>query len=187
MLRTLHRKGLQLWSSWCIQSTGIRKGDEPRLRSSPIHFYHRDQIPGIIISSSGVSMNPSKIKACKNGQLQEKILSQYDENEVLRPIGVLARQMNSAERTTRSMTKNLLAVVESFKHWRHFLQGGLHAVTVLCDHKNLEYFHVNKKVNSASSPLVSRSSEYDFTITHRSGKLNGRADPLSRRHTTIRE
>ncbi|KAH9244608.1 hypothetical protein BASA81_017975 [Batrachochytrium salamandrivorans] len=51
------------------------------------------------------------------------VLSQYDDTDVLRPIAFYARQMNSARETTRSTTK-LLAVVDSFKHWRHFLQGG---------------------------------------------------------------
>ncbi|KAH9246801.1 hypothetical protein BASA81_015650 [Batrachochytrium salamandrivorans] len=83
------------------------------------------------------------------------ILSQYDENEVLRPIAFYARQMNSAERNYEIYDKELLAVVESFKHWRHFLQGGLHAVTVLCDHKNLEYFMSTKKLTRRQARLVS--------------------------------
>ncbi|KAH9264048.1 hypothetical protein BASA83_012525 [Batrachochytrium salamandrivorans] len=90
--------------------------------------------------------------------------------------------MNSAERNYEIYDKELLAVVESFKHWRHFLQGGLHAVTVLCDHKNLEYFMSTKKLTRRQARWSLDLSEYDFTITHRSGKLNGRADPLSRRH-----
>ncbi|KAH9270629.1 hypothetical protein BASA83_007236 [Batrachochytrium salamandrivorans] len=78
------------------------------------------------------------------------ILSQYDDKDSLRPVAFYSRQMNDAERNYKIYDKELLAVVDSFKHWRHFLQGEL--------------------------------SEYDFSITHRPGKLNGRADPLSRRH-----
>jgi hypothetical protein len=36
--------------------------------------------------------------------------------------------------------KELLAIVNSFQEWRHFLEGALHPVTVYTDHKNLEYF-----------------------------------------------
>ncbi|KAH6577783.1 hypothetical protein BASA62_000698, partial [Batrachochytrium salamandrivorans] len=82
------------------------------------------------------------------------VLSQYDDSNTLRPIAFYARQMNSAEQNYEIYDKELLAVVESFKHWRHFLQGGLHPVTVLCDHKNLEYFMTTKKVNSSSGSLV---------------------------------
>ncbi|KAH9251666.1 hypothetical protein BASA81_010433 [Batrachochytrium salamandrivorans] len=83
------------------------------------------------------------------------VLSQYDDSNTLRPIAFYARQMNSAEQNYEIYDKELLAVVESFKHWRHFLQGGLHPVTVLCDHKNLEYFHDDQEVNSSSGSLVS--------------------------------
>ncbi|KAH9253860.1 hypothetical protein BASA81_008170 [Batrachochytrium salamandrivorans] len=81
----------------------------------------------------------------------------------------------------RIYDKELLAVVESFKHWRHLLQGGLHPVTVLCDHKNLEYFMSTKKLTRRQARWSLELSEYAFTITHRPGKLNGRADSLSRR------
>ncbi|KAH9247724.1 hypothetical protein BASA81_014652 [Batrachochytrium salamandrivorans] len=71
-------------------------------------------------------------------------LSQFDDSDQIRPVAFYARQMNSAERNYEIYDKELLAIVDSFKHWRHFLQ------------------------------------EYDFSITHRPGKLNGRADALSR-------
>ncbi|KAH9263646.1 hypothetical protein BASA83_012956 [Batrachochytrium salamandrivorans] len=95
--------------------------------------------------------------------------------------------MNSAERNYEIYDKELLAVVDSFKHWRHFLQGGHHPVTVLCDHKNLEYFMTTKKLTRRQARWSLELSEYDFTLTHRPGKLNGRADPLSRRHDYLSE
>ncbi|KAH9263570.1 hypothetical protein BASA83_013019 [Batrachochytrium salamandrivorans] len=90
---------------------------------------------GYIISPNGTSMDPSKISAVKIGRLRK-------------------RQMNNAERNYDIYDKELLAVVESFKHWRHLLQGGLHPVTVLCDHKNLEYFYVDQETNSSTGSLV---------------------------------
>ncbi|KAH6589502.1 hypothetical protein BASA50_009995 [Batrachochytrium salamandrivorans] len=110
------------------------------------------------------------------------ILSQYDDQDSLRPVAFYSRQMNDAERNYEIYDKELLAVVDSFKHWRHFLQGGLHPIMVLCDHKNLEYFMTTKKLTRRQARWSLELSEYDFSITHRPGKLNGRADPLSRRH-----
>ncbi|KAH6581742.1 hypothetical protein BASA61_008923 [Batrachochytrium salamandrivorans] len=43
----------------------------------------------------------------------------------LRPVAFYSRQMNNAERNYDIYDKELLAVVESFKHWRHLLQGKL--------------------------------------------------------------
>ncbi|KAH9263142.1 hypothetical protein BASA83_013529 [Batrachochytrium salamandrivorans] len=74
------------------------------------------------------------------------VLHQHDQTNTLRPVAFYSRQMNNAERNYDIYDKELLAVVESFKHWRHLLQGGLHSVTVLCDHKNLEYFMSTKKL-----------------------------------------
>ncbi|KAK5670272.1 hypothetical protein QVD99_8720 [Batrachochytrium dendrobatidis] len=109
------------------------------------------------------------------------VLSQYDDKDTLRPVAFYARQMNDAERNYEIYDKELLAVVESFKHWRHFLQGGSHPVTVLCDHKNLEYFMTTKKLTRRQARWSLELSEYVFYLTHRPGKLNGRADSLSRR------
>ncbi|KAH6584021.1 hypothetical protein BASA61_007784 [Batrachochytrium salamandrivorans] len=108
------------------------------------------------------------------------VLSQFDDLDQIRPVAFYARQMNSAERNYEIYDKELLAIVDSFKHWRHFLQGGLHPVTVLCDHKSLEYFMSTKKLTRRQARWSLELSEYDFSITHRPGKLNGRADALSR-------
>ncbi|KAH9244156.1 hypothetical protein BASA81_018461 [Batrachochytrium salamandrivorans] len=77
--------------------------------------------------------------------------------------------------------KELLAVVESSNIGGISFQGGLHPVTVLCDHKNLEYFMTTKKLTRRQARWSLELSEYDFSLTHRPGKLNGRADSLSRR------
>ncbi|KAH9268204.1 hypothetical protein BASA84_000402 [Batrachochytrium salamandrivorans] len=75
------------------------------------------------------------------------VLSQFDDSDQIRPVAFYARQMNSAERNYEIYDKELLAYrFDSFKHWRHFLQGGLHPVTVLCDHKSLEYFMSTKSL-----------------------------------------
>ncbi|KAH6569345.1 hypothetical protein BASA62_004923 [Batrachochytrium salamandrivorans] len=80
----------------------------------------------------------------------------------------------------KSTIKNSWLSLTRSKHWRHFLQGGLHPVTVLCDHKSLEYFMSTKKLTRRQARWSLELSEYDFSITHRPGKLNGRADALSR-------
>ena len=109
------------------------------------------------------------------------ILSQFDENQILKPIAFYSRQMVPAERNYEIYDKELLAVIESFKHWRHFLQGGRHQITVLCDHKNLEYFMSTKKLTRRQARWSLELAEFDFILTHRPGRLNGKADLLSRR------
>ncbi|KAH9244380.1 hypothetical protein BASA81_018229 [Batrachochytrium salamandrivorans] len=47
--------------------------------------------------------------------------------------------------------------------------------------RNLEYFMTTKKLTRRQARWSLELSEYDFSLTHRPGKLNGRADSLSRR------
>ncbi|KAH9244425.1 hypothetical protein BASA81_018177 [Batrachochytrium salamandrivorans] len=160
-------------------------------KAEKCHFYQTEiKYLEYIISPNGTSMDPSKISAVQDWPASEKdasdfaisgVLHQHDQTNTLRPVAFYSRQMNDAERNYDIYDKELLAVVESFKHWRHLLQGGLHPVTVLCDHKNLEYFMSTKKLTRRQARWSLELSEYTFTITHRPGKLNGRADSLSRR------
>ncbi|KAH9274016.1 hypothetical protein BASA83_003653 [Batrachochytrium salamandrivorans] len=139
------------------------------------------RLPLLIRISSLILMIPDHLswRPMPSDYAISGVLSQYDDSNTLRPIAFYARQMNSAEQNYEIYDKELLAVVESFKHWRHFLQGGLHPVTVLCDHKNLEYFMTTKKLTRRQARWSLELSEYDFSLTHRPGKLNGRADSLS--------
>ncbi|KAH9273416.1 hypothetical protein BASA83_004077 [Batrachochytrium salamandrivorans] len=47
--------------------------------------------------------------------------------------------------------------------------------------RTLEYFMTTKKLTRRQARWSLELSEYDFSLTHRPGKLNGRADSLSRR------
>ncbi|KAH6581152.1 hypothetical protein BASA61_009224 [Batrachochytrium salamandrivorans] len=121
-----------------------------------------NQVSRYIISPNGTSMDPSKISAVQDWPAPKKA------NEQRR-------------RKYDIYDKELLAVVESFKHWRHLLQGGLHPVTVLCDHKNLEYFMSTKKLTRRQARWSLELSRVYFHNYSSTGKLNGRADSLSRR------
>ncbi len=42
----------------------------------------------------------------------------------------------------------LLAIVEAFKTWRHYLEGCKHEVLILTDHNNLQRFMDTKSLSS---------------------------------------
>ncbi|KAI3638678.1 hypothetical protein MIR68_003176 [Amoeboaphelidium protococcarum] len=109
------------------------------------------------------------------------VLSQYDENGELRPVAFYSRQMIPAERNYEIYDKELLAIHECFKEWRHFLQGADHQVTVLSDHKNLQYFMETKQLTRRQARWATFFAEFDFVLTYRPGNRNGKADILSRR------
>src|SRR5258708_2037978 len=54
--------------------------------------------------------------------------------------------LQSAEWNYDMHDKELLAIFEAFKSWRHFLEGSATAIDMVTDHKNLEYFTSTKKL-----------------------------------------
>ena len=111
------------------------------------------------------------------------VLSQYDENNILRPVSFYSRQLLAAEINYDTTDKELLAIVEAFTVWRHYLVGSLpeSPTLVLSDHKNLEPFTTIKQLSRRQFRWYESLSQFNFKILHRPGRLNGKADALSRR------
>lgn len=108
------------------------------------------------------------------------VLSQRHDG-VLHPVAFLSRALSDAESRYDIRDKELLAIRESFKTWRHFLEGAAHQILVLTDHESLQYFNTMKSL----SPRLARWSQFftrfDFVFTYRPGKRAGKPDALSRR------
>ena len=65
----------------------------------------------------------------------------------LHPVAFYSRKFSAAEINYEIHDKELLAIVDSFQEWRHFLEGAAHPVTIYTDHKNLEYFMSARVLN----------------------------------------
>jgi hypothetical protein len=74
-------------------------------------------------------------------------LSQISDDKKLHPNAFHTRKFSPAEINYKIHDKKLLAIVDSFKAWRRYLEGSLHMVQVFTDHKNLEYFMTTKVLN----------------------------------------
>ena len=77
--------------------------------------------------------------------------------------------------------KELLAVVDSFEQWCHFLEGSPHQIIIYSDHKNLTYFQTARVLNRRQTRWAQFLTRFDFKIIFRPGKQQGKADALSRR------
>jgi hypothetical protein len=51
---------------------------------------------------------------------------------------------------------------------------------IFTDHQNLEYFRKPQKLNRRQARWIMELSQFDFTLHHRPGALNCKADLLSR-------
>ena len=70
---------------------------------------------------------------------------------------------------TRYKTHNgkLLAIVEAFKTWRHYLEGCKHKVLMLTNHNNLRRFMDTKSLSSKQVRWAQKLSYYYFQIDYR--------------------
>ena len=60
------------------------------------------------------------------------------------PVAFYSRTLTMPELNYDTHDKELLAIFEAFKTWRHYLEGSASPVDVVTDHKNLEYFSTSK-------------------------------------------
>ena len=75
------------------------------------------------------------------------ILTQQDEQKKHRAIAFFSKTFNEAERNYDIHDRELVAVYRGLTHWRHLLLSSPFPVTVLTDHKNLEYYKEPHHIN----------------------------------------
>ena len=110
------------------------------------------------------------------------VLSQMHTDGRLHPCAFYSRSLNDHERNYDIHDKELLAIKVAFEQWRHLLEGATHEITVLTDHRNLEYFQTKAKIlNQRHARWATFLSRFRFVLTYRPGTKNGKSDALSRR------
>ncbi|QRV84430.1 Transposon Ty3-G Gag-Pol polyprotein [Ceratobasidium sp. AG-Ba] len=109
------------------------------------------------------------------------ILSQFSDDNQLHPVAFLSKAMTPAERNYDIYHKELLAIVKALKEWQHLLEGTALPVQIITDHKNLEPFKATKDLRGRLARWAGFLSEFNFQLKYRPGKINGKADILSRK------
>ncbi|KAL2695022.1 hypothetical protein AAEP93_005845, partial [Penicillium crustosum] len=107
------------------------------------------------------------------------VLSQPDSEGRWHPVAFWSRKFSGAELNYATPDQELFAIVHSFQHWRHYLDGSRYPIEVLSDHANLRTFMTQQKLNGRQARWCMFLTPFDFVIKHRPGKTNP-ADGLSR-------
>jgi len=74
-------------------------------------------------------------------------LSQSSDGKKGKPVAFHSRKLTPVEQNYDIHNKELLAIMDVFKNWRHYLQRARHEVSVITDHKNLTLFTTTKALN----------------------------------------
>ena len=108
------------------------------------------------------------------------VLSQEVSPKVIRPVAFYSRTLSDSELNYTVYDKELLGVIEAFKHWRHYLVGSSFPVKVRSDHKNLLFFRTSRILKPRHARWSEFLSQFRFEIAHIAGEKNSVADALSR-------
>ena len=99
----------------------------------------------------------------------------------LHPVAFHSRTLGPAERNYDTHDKELLAIHEAFKIWRHHLEGSPDPIEVFTDHKNLEYFTSTKTLTRRQARWSVFLNVFNLSLCFRPGKLGAKPDALTRR------
>lgn len=102
-----------------------------------------------------------------------------------RPIAYYSRTLNSAERNYSTIERELLAILDCTKHFRPYLFGQHFKIET--DHAPLVWLSKIKEPNSRLIRWKLKLDEFDFSISHVTGRTNCVADALSRVEINVNE
>lgn len=126
------------------------------------------------------SSKPIRVETDASGWAISAILTQLDKDSHWHPVAYFSRKMSPPERNYETHDGEMLAIVEAFKQWRHYLEGAHHQILVLTDHHNLKKFMETKRLSGRQIRWAQELSRYNFLIDYRAGRKNP-ADGPSRR------
>lgn len=139
------------------------------LCSAPILSYPVENEPFILDTDASNTGIGGVLSQVVDGR--EKIVAFY------------SRTLGNAERNYCVTRRELLAVVESVKHFHKYLYGK--PFRIRTDHAALRWLLQFKNPEGQLARWIERLQSYDFVIDHRKGGLHGNADALSRRPCNI--
>ncbi|MES9883150.1 MAG: reverse transcriptase domain-containing protein, partial [Sedimenticola sp.] len=105
------------------------------------------------------------------------VLSQVQDSHE-RVIAYYSQTLNKPERNYCITRRELLAIVQSVKHFHHYLYGS--RCLIRTDHGALTWLFKFKNPEGQLARWLQVLSTYNITIEYRPGRLNGNADGLSR-------
>jgi hypothetical protein len=108
------------------------------------------------------------------------ILSIVNSDGEVHPMAFLSHTFSSAELNYNIHDKELLAIFEAFKFWRHYLKGVGTPIDIVTDHKNLEYFSTMKLLTHRQARWSEYLSTFNMVICFQPGRLGSKPNAMTR-------
>jgi len=109
------------------------------------------------------------------------ILSIVNKDNEVHPVAFHSCAFTVVELNYDTYDKELLAIFEAFKIWRHYLEGPAYPIDVVMDHKNLEYFSTTKVLTWRQAQWSEYLSQFNLVIRFCPDRLGMKPDALTRR------
>jgi hypothetical protein len=165
LMRLTHKNAPWHWSPACTEAFELLKR---AFTSAPILHHFDPALPPIVETDA-------------SDYAIAGILSVRTDNDEVHPVAFFSRTLTGAELNYDTHDKELLAIFEAFKKWRHYLETPRHTVDVITDHKNLEYFTSTKVLTRRQARWSEYLSSFNLIVRFRPGKLGEKPDSLTRR------
>ncbi len=122
---------------------------------------------------------PIKLETDVSGKAIGGVWCQRDADMNWHHIAYYSGKMLPVEWNYETHNSELLAIVDTFKTWRHYLKGKTNAILVFTDHNNLKKCMETTRLSGGQIRWAQELSRYYFEIDHCAGTKNP-PDALSR-------
>ena len=95
------------------------------------------------------------------------IFNQFDLEDHWHLIAYYFRKMIFAKCNYETHNKELLIIVQTFKHWRHYFEKTQHEMLIFLDHKNFNRFMTTIQLSFKQIRWAQKLSRYHFVIDYR--------------------
>ncbi len=112
--------------------------------------------------------------------VNDKVLSQYDDEDILHSMIFYSKNMIFAECNYEIYDKKLLIIIYCLKHWHLKLKCTNISIKIFINHLNLKYFMIIKELIRQQAKWAEKLSEYNFKIIYQLKKQNLKVDVLIR-------
>jgi len=152
-----------VWTSDCVEAFRLLK---TAFMTAPILHHFNPNLPPIV-------------KTDMSDYAIAGILSMCTNNNNVHPVTFYSRTLSGSELNYNTHNKELLAIFEAFKTWRHYLESLHHAIDIITNHKNLEYFVTMKTLTRCQACWSEYLLAFNMVIQFRPGRLSEKLDSLT--------